>query len=113
VSPRQPLDLLYADVEPSLAEKAVSSLRPTPVRIAWDVSAHAPWSEGFDVGYVFTEEDKAVDISGQKAMFSLFPAGSFSASLISSHSPFFSVPDALADTIQDAAEFVLKRRASS
>ncbi|KAI3318920.1 hypothetical protein HD806DRAFT_510393 [Xylariaceae sp. AK1471] len=113
VMPDKSLETFYADVEPSLANKAVASLRVIPLQTVRDVSAYEPWNEGFEVGYVFTEEDRALPMAAQKAGFSMFPAGSFNASLASSHSPFLSMPDTVADTIQNATEFVLKKRSST
>ncbi|KAI1347151.1 Alpha/beta hydrolase fold-1 [Xylaria sp. FL0043] len=112
ITPTQPLQTFYADVEPSLASKAVEALRPMPVRTATDISAYDPLEAGFEVGYIFAEEDQALLPEAQKAMFARFPAGSFSASLQSSHSPFFSMPETLADTIQRAIEHVLSKRSS-
>ncbi|KAI3331190.1 hypothetical protein F4824DRAFT_491650 [Ustulina deusta] len=110
LTPLEPLDVFYADVEPSLAKKAIDDLKPMPLRVLTDISAYSPLDGGFEVGYIFAEKDQAVPIGVQHAMFSQFPAGSFSASLASSHSPFFSIPDTLADTIQKATESVLAKR---
>ncbi|KAK5636312.1 hypothetical protein RRF57_012024 [Xylaria bambusicola] len=96
--------MFYHDVEPSLAQKAVDALLPMPVRSTTDVSLFDPRDGGFEVGYIFTEEDKAVPIDAQKGLFAVFPAGSFSASLPTSHSPFLSNSNALADTIQKATK---------
>ncbi|XXH03953.1 hypothetical protein Hte_010361 [Hypoxylon texense] len=106
MTPIDPGKVFYADVEPSLAAKAVTSLKVVPFQIVTDKSMYVPFNEGFEVGYIFAEKDQAVDISVQRSVFSLFPAGSFSASLDSSHSPFLSMPDALADVIQGAVNHV-------
>lgn len=84
-----------------------------PLQIALDKSAYAPWKEAFEVGYIFTEKDQALGPSTQRRMFSNFPAGSFSASLDSSHSPFLSRPDALADIIQNAINHIITEKAST
>ncbi|KAI1747146.1 Alpha/beta hydrolase fold-1 [Xylaria castorea] len=112
ITPMQPLDIFYADVETSLAEKAVAALRPMPLQIAKDISAYDPRDGTFEVGYIFAEKDHAIHISAQDAMFSQFPVGSFSARLDSGHSPFFSMPDTLADTIENATKYVLAKRSS-
>lgn len=78
--------------------------------MALDKSTYAPLNEDFEVGYVFTEKDQALDVSAQRGMFSQFPAGSFSASLDSSHSPFLSMPVALADAIQDAVNYIQTKK---
>ncbi|KAI1424667.1 Alpha/beta hydrolase fold-1 [Xylaria sp. FL1777] len=110
--PIQPLDVFYADVEATLANKAVDALRKMPLRIATDISTYDPREESFEVGYIFAEEDQALPIGAQRAMFAEFPVGSFSASLTSSHSPFLSIPDTLVDVIQRAVEHVLGKRSA-
>ncbi|KAI1292455.1 hypothetical protein F5Y03DRAFT_20983 [Xylaria venustula] len=113
ITPMRPIDIFYADVETSLASKAVDALEPMPAQTGRDISAYDPVDEGFEVGYIFTKEDQAISLEAQKAMFARFPINSFSASLVSSHSPFFSMPGALADTVQKAIEFVLAKRLST
>ncbi|KAI0965344.1 Alpha/beta hydrolase fold-1 [Xylaria arbuscula] len=113
ITPMRPIDIFYADVETSLASKAVDALEPMPVQTGRDVSAYDPVNAGFEVGYIFTAEDQAIPLEAQKAMFARFPTGSFSATLVSSHSPFLSMPDTLADTIQNAIEFMLAKRLSN
>ncbi|KAI2630281.1 hypothetical protein GGS26DRAFT_558592 [Hypomontagnella submonticulosa] len=71
-------------------------------QMAADKSTYTPFIESFEFGYIFTEKDQALDVSVQRSMFSQFPTGSFSASLISSYPPFLSIPDTLVDLIQDA-----------
>ncbi|KAI0401720.1 Alpha/beta hydrolase fold-1 [Xylaria palmicola] len=110
--PKQPLDVFYADVEASLAEKAVASLRPIPLQVAKDVSAYDSLNGNHDVGYVFAEQDKAIAIQVQEAVASRFPEGSFMARLDSSHSPFFSMPNTLVDTIERAVKHALAKRSS-
>ncbi|KAI0503410.1 Alpha/beta hydrolase fold-1 [Xylaria bambusicola] len=113
VTPSDPREMFYHDVEPSLAQKAIDALLPMPVRSAADVSLFDPRDGGFEVGYIFAEEDRAVPIDAQKGLFELFPAGSFSASLPTSHSPFLSNPDALADTLQKAIKHLLTKRSQA
>ncbi|KAI0427913.1 Alpha/beta hydrolase fold-1 [Xylaria sp. FL1042] len=110
ITPMQPLHVFYTDVTPSLASKAADALMPMPLRTTTDMSTYDPREEGFEVGYIFAEEDQALPIGAQKAMFAQFPVGSFSASLQSSHSPFLSMPETLADAIQRAVEHVLAKR---
>ncbi|KAI6087579.1 hypothetical protein F4821DRAFT_105678 [Hypoxylon rubiginosum] len=106
ITPIDPSNVFYADVNPPLAAKAVAALEPMPFQMAIDKSTYAPFNEAFEVGYIFMEKDQALDVSAQRGMFSQFPAGSFSASLDSSHSPFLSMPVTLADIIQDAINHV-------
>lgn len=83
-----------------------------PAQILNDRSTYDPRNRGFELGYIFTKKDRALSIETQKAMYSSFPEGSFSASLNSCHSPFLNMPDSLADVIENAVEFLLKKRSS-
>ncbi|KAI0144473.1 alpha/beta-hydrolase [Xylariaceae sp. FL1272] len=98
-------ELFYHDLEPSSAEKAVAGIKPQPYRIVEDESTFEPWLNGFEVGYIFTETDKALPLEVQKMMFSGFPKGSWSTTLAAAHSPFFNVPHELADAIEESAYF--------
>ncbi|RWA06855.1 hypothetical protein EKO27_g8252 [Xylaria grammica] len=111
--PKGPLHGFYNGVEPSLANKAVMALKPMSSRIKVDKMTYEPWNEGFEVGYIFTEEDNTFVIDTQRAMFSNSPDGSFSASLATGHSPFISAPNVLADAIHDGINYLAKKRTSS
>lgn len=74
-----------------------------------DKSSFEPWTAGFEMGYIFAEDDQAIPIDVQKQMQSAFPAGSFTASLKSSHSPFLSMPSKVADTLQQAVDQCVKK----
>ncbi|KAK2029655.1 alpha/beta-hydrolase [Colletotrichum zoysiae] len=113
VSPEDPLSIFYADVEPALAAKAVAALLPQPFKTTTDKSGYAPWTDGFEMGYIFTENDQAIPVEVQKSMQSAFPASSFTASLNSSHSPFLSMPKALGDVLQQAAEMAVTKKAAA
>ncbi|KAL8372154.1 hypothetical protein RB595_001786 [Gaeumannomyces hyphopodioides] len=83
-----------------------SPVRTTRPCVQWvtatafeEPSRYAPWKNGFNVGYIFTTEDVAVPFSFQQAMFSQFPAGSFTATMETGHSPFFNEPKELADNL--------------
>ncbi|KAK2011633.1 alpha/beta-hydrolase [Colletotrichum eremochloae] len=110
ISPETPEAIFYADVEPKLAAKAVSLLKPQPFKTMTDKSGYEPWNNGFEMGYVFAENDQAIPIDLQKSMASAFPASSFTATLKSSHSPFLSMPKAVADVLQQAAEKAAAKR---
>ncbi|KAL8302442.1 hypothetical protein RB593_000947 [Gaeumannomyces tritici] len=62
-------------------------------------SRYAPWKNGFSVGYIFTTKDACVPYPVQQAMFSQFPAGSFTATMETGHSPFLNKPKELADNL--------------
>ncbi|KAF2967403.1 hypothetical protein GQX73_g6154 [Xylaria multiplex] len=110
---KNPLHHFYADVEPSLASKAVEALKPMSSQITRDKSTYEPWKEGFEVGYIFTEQDNTIPIDMQNGLFSLFPDGSFTASLACGHSPFLNIPNAVADAIEDAISYLVKKRSSA
>ncbi|KAI1130614.1 Alpha/Beta hydrolase protein [Nemania abortiva] len=109
IKAKNPLDIFYYGVEPTLAKKAVEALKPMPSDGLEEESRYEPWNQGIDVGYVFTTEDRTIPISAQQAMASRFPDGYFSASIVSGHSPFFTNPDDVADAIQNALECVRKK----
>ncbi|KAK1569459.1 Alpha/beta hydrolase fold-1 [Colletotrichum navitas] len=113
ISPETPLSVFYADVEPALAAKAVAALLPQPFKTMTDKSGYEPWNNGFEMGYIFAENDQAISIEMQKSMASAFPASSFTATLKASHSPFLSMPKALGDVLQQAAEDAVTKRAAA
>ncbi|RYC79409.1 hypothetical protein BFJ63_vAg17710 [Fusarium oxysporum f. sp. narcissi] len=100
LSPLTPLEVFYADVPAAIAAKAVTRLCPEPLKIATDKSCFEPWNEGVPVSYIFAEDDQAIPLAVQQGMAAQFPAGSFTASLSSSHSPFLSMPKALGDVLE-------------
>lgn len=86
--------VFYADVaNETLVEEAVAALKPEPARIFSDDNQYAPWDNGVEVGFFFTEQDQAIPIATQQAMASQFPEGYVSYTMNSSHSPFLSMPD--------------------
>ncbi|KAI0870052.1 Alpha/beta hydrolase fold-1 [Hypoxylon argillaceum] len=113
IAAKSPLDMFYHDVEPSLAKKAVDNLTTMPFDKAKEPSRYEPWNNGFEVGYIFAEADRALPIYLQKAMASQFPDGYFAASIACGHSPSLSNPDELADAIQNAVEYVRKKTLSA
>ncbi|KAI3544079.1 uncharacterized protein CCOS01_13859 [Colletotrichum costaricense] len=104
ISPLDPISVFYADVEPALAAKAVEALRPQPFKTFQDKSGFEPWNEGFEMGYIFAEDDQAIPLDLQIMMASQFSPSSFTASLSASHSPFLSMPKDLGDALQQAAK---------
>ncbi|EFQ26047.1 uncharacterized protein GLRG_01191 [Colletotrichum graminicola M1.001] len=112
ILPRDPISLFYAGVEPSLATKAAAALCPQPSKTFLDKSRFEPWNEGFEMGYIFAEEDQLLTLDKQIDMSSQFPASSFTATLTASHSPFLSMPETLGKTIQQAAQVAVARKAA-
>ncbi|KAI0426552.1 Alpha/Beta hydrolase protein [Xylaria sp. FL1042] len=106
------MDLFYHDVKPELAAKAIAGLRRMSYRVVSDISEHDPWNNGIEVGYIFCKNDHSISLDAQKAMASIFPEGFFTATLESSHSPFFSIPEATADVIENAVEYARAKLSS-
>ncbi|KAK8104899.1 hypothetical protein PG999_008258 [Apiospora kogelbergensis] len=108
LTPINPVKVFYADVEPKLAEKSAEAILPSSLRAMTDKGTFAPWDAGFQMGFIHTEDDQAIPIAIQKQMAAQFPAGSFSATLKSSHSPFLSMPEQLSEVIEQASVFAKK-----
>lgn len=109
LTPIDPTRVFYADVEPQLAAKSVAALEPSSMRAMTDKGTFAPWDQGFQMGFIHTEDDQAIPLAIQKQMAAQFPADSFVATLKSSHSPFLSMPDKLAEVLEQAAQFAQDR----
>ncbi|GAP90694.2 hypothetical protein SAMD00023353_5200180 [Rosellinia necatrix] len=113
VKPNNAIHRYYADVEPALANRAVEALKSMPMQVLLDKSTYEPWKQGFEVGYVFTEDDNSLPLGLQKAIWAQFPEGSFAASLASGHSPFLNVPRDLADAIEKGIDNVVGTKPSA
>ncbi|KAK8015206.1 hypothetical protein PG990_008502 [Apiospora arundinis] len=109
ILPIDPANRFYADVEPALSAKAVSQILPQSLKAFEDKAIFEPWAAGFEMGYIFAEDDQAIPIDVQKQMQSAFPSGSFTASLKSSHSPFLSMPARVAELLQQAVDQSAKK----
>ncbi|KAK8133548.1 hypothetical protein PG984_005560 [Apiospora sp. TS-2023a] len=110
ITPIDPVRVFYADIEPELAAKLATRLQPHSLKAMEDKSGFAPWDDGFEMGYIFAEEDQAIPLAAQKAMQSQFPAGSFTASLKASHTLFLSQSDEVGDALVRAAAWAKERR---
>ncbi|KAL8399813.1 hypothetical protein RB594_000288 [Gaeumannomyces avenae] len=100
VVPEKAEEIFYQDVEDKeLVAKAIASLRRMTSKAFEELSRYAPWKNGFSVGYIFTTKDVCVPYPVQQAMFSQFPAGSFTATMETGHSPFLNKPKELADNL--------------
>ncbi|KAJ0167664.1 hypothetical protein CTA2_1279 [Colletotrichum tanaceti] len=110
--PCNPIPRFFADLELSLATRAVEGLVRQTLKSFQGVSGFEPWNEGFEMGYIFAEDDQVISLDKQIEMSSQFPAGSFTASLPSHHSPFLSMPGALGKALQQAAEVAVAKRAN-
>ncbi|KLU86115.1 hypothetical protein MAPG_05134 [Magnaporthiopsis poae ATCC 64411] len=105
--PERVEETFYNGVEDkALVAKGIASLRQMTSKAFEEPSQYAPWNNGFNVGYIFTEKDNAVPLALQQAMFSQFPPGSFNATMDTGHAPVFSKPKELADNLVAAYKHV-------
>ncbi|KAI7775808.1 hypothetical protein LA080_006222 [Diaporthe eres] len=96
--------VFYADVaNETLVEEALAALKPEPARIFSDDNTYEPWNNGVEVGFFFTEQDQAIPLATQQSMAAQFPSGYVSYTMNSSHSPFMSMPDKVAEGVVLAA----------
>lgn len=94
ITASSPEQVFYADVaNETLVAEAVAALEAEPARIFSDDNLYAPWDNGVEVGFFFTEQDQAIPLATQQTMASQFPAGYVSYTMNSSHSPFLSMPE--------------------
>ncbi|KAK7996460.1 hypothetical protein PG989_004500 [Apiospora arundinis] len=71
--PVEPEKIFYADVPADLTQKAVAALRSETARSYDDMATYAPWADGVEVGYFFTEQDQAVPREAQTQFAAKFP----------------------------------------
>ncbi|KAK7216446.1 hypothetical protein V2G26_004449 [Clonostachys chloroleuca] len=110
VTPSDPATVFYGDVEPSKAEKHIQAIRSMPLKAFKDISTFTPWENGIEVGYIYAEENQAINLDIQIELSSQLPASSFTESLSSSHMPFLSMPETLSDTIDQASKRAVARK---
>lgn len=92
--------LFFADVDPELAEEFVAKLKPQS-RLAFEEPLTAvAWREK-PTTYIITEQDAVFPVPAQEALSAR--SGSTVYRLDTSHSPFLSQPEAVADIIEAAA----------
>lgn len=101
--PDDPVSLFYADVPASEAEQAVERLLPQSTRSFSDVVEQAGWHL-IPSTYIVCERDQALPAERQEAL-----AGRAGAvhRMMSSHSPFLSVPEELAALLSKVARSTL------
>ncbi|KAK8081216.1 hypothetical protein PG997_009034 [Apiospora hydei] len=109
LTPIDPTKVFYADVEPKLAAKSVAAIEPSSMRAMTDKGSFAPWDQGFQMGFIHTEDDQAIPIAIQKQMAAQFPSDSFISTLKSSHSPFLSMPVKLGEVLEQASHFAQEK----
>ncbi|KAI9925869.1 hypothetical protein ASPWEDRAFT_60892 [Aspergillus wentii DTO 134E9] len=100
-------NVFYADMEPEQQQKAISQLSHTSINAFLTPIAHEPFKH-MRTGYLFCEQDQALQMPLQETFCSLLETGSkeaslpapVRASLPSSHSPFFSMPERTVESIE-------------
>jgi pimeloyl-ACP methyl ester carboxylesterase len=93
-----PRQLFYGDVEPGLADSCAARLTSQSVLAFTDVTTRAAWRE-LPSTYVITEDDGAIPVFAQEAMAARTAR---TERMPTSHSPFLSAPESLADIIEAA-----------
>ncbi|GKT46684.1 uncharacterized protein ColSpa_06865 [Colletotrichum spaethianum] len=99
-----PEDIFYADVNPVLQAEAIARLSWQSARVFADPSTYAPWTEGIEVMFFHTEQDKAIPLATQEAMAAQFPPGYTTFYANTSHSPFLSHPELVIEGVELAAK---------
>ena len=95
-----PISLFFADVEPALAAASASRLKAQSVLAFQEPLTEVAWRTKATT-YIVTEQDAIFPLVAQEALAAR--AGSAVKRLDTSHSPFLSQPDAVADIIEEAA----------
>jgi pimeloyl-ACP methyl ester carboxylesterase len=97
VDPAQAAEVFYADLAPDAAAEAVAQLVPSTASSLVQPAAEVAWRDR-PTTYVVCEQDKALSPVRQREMAERLQAETWS--LPTSHSPFLSQPEALADIIE-------------
>lgn len=96
-------DLFYADCAPEAARRAISRLRPQPVAVYRAPMRVTPERFGrVPRYYVECVQDRAIPVEDQRELVAATPCRKV-FSLDSSHSPFLSMPERLAECIDEVA----------
>jgi len=95
-------DAFYHDCSDADAVRAAARLRPQPARALAMGFELAPERFGrIPRHYVECRQDRAIDLASQRAMHAKMPCSVHT--LDASHSPFYSMPERLADVLDRAA----------
>lgn len=94
-----PRQLFYGDVEPALAAASAARLTSQSLLAFTDVTTRAAWHD-VPSTYVIADQDGAIPVFAQEAMGA---RATHTERMSTSHSPFLSAPEALADIIEAAA----------
>ena len=99
VDPAQATEVFYADLAPDAAADAVAKLVPSTASSLLQPATNVAWMDR-PTTYVVCEQDNALSPARERAMAERIGAQIWS--LPTSHSPFLSQPEALADIIESA-----------
>jgi pimeloyl-ACP methyl ester carboxylesterase len=99
IDPAQATEVFYADLAPAAAADAVAQLVPSTASSLVQPATNVAWMDR-PTTYVVCEQDNALSPARERAMAERIGAQIWS--LPTSHSPFLSQPEALADIIESA-----------
>ena len=106
LTPANPLHDFYGDVPVALAAQAIAALRPQAMKSFTSPSPPPAWADAAYTGlcaYAQCSQDNALPPAVQEMMLKLSKVEWVTRQFASSHSPFLSCPDALADFVISAA----------
>lgn len=95
-----PQQLFFGDLDPATADAAAARLTDQSVRAFTEPLTRVAWRDR-PTTYILTEQDAIFPVPAQEALSAR--AGSRVVRLATSHSPFLSQPDAVAEIIAEAA----------
>jgi pimeloyl-ACP methyl ester carboxylesterase len=99
VTPDRPREIFYADVPLEEAERAIAQLRPQSLSVVKEIVSAAAWHT-VPSTYVVCEQDRAIPPGVQEMM---AKRATSVRHMHTSHSPFLSRPDQLAQLIAEVA----------
>ncbi|KAH8175185.1 alpha/beta hydrolase family protein [Sarocladium implicatum] len=107
VYPDTPEEIFYGDLTPEAQQKAIADLSWQSAPVFESPSTYEPWND-IPSSYLVTDDDKAIVPPAQEGMVSLLGPDAYVEHVNSSHSPFLSHPDVVADFIRKSARLGAK-----
>lgn len=102
VYPDTPEEIFYHDLSPEAQRKAIADLTWQSAPVYDSRSTYEPWHD-IPSAYLITDDDRAIVPQAQEGMIGLLGSEALVEHVNSSHSPFLSHPDVVADFIRKAA----------
>lgn len=99
----KPEVIMYHDVEPGLAKRAIAQLTHQSAPVFSGKVTYEPWHT-IDCMYVFCEDDAAIPIGIQEMMAQKLPENTLKYRLKASHSPFLSRPQDVVEALVQAGK---------